>query len=204
MARCGQRGLRLGDSIRGCSQSMHRVVHGKIVTAQIAENFVDLPVGGAFRQVFEHAGKGWMQARYLMVLLVSGTAAFAHQGVQNASVKARMDGMSAMARDVEILARMAKGEMAFDGADARSAAEALSVEAARIAERFADREDDPKSEALPVIWDEFDRFAGIAEALSEDAGALAASLEGRHDLGPALREIGQGCTGCHRAYREER
>ena len=134
--------------------------------------------------------------------MVLTTAALAHQGVQNAAVKARMDGMSAIGANMKTLGAMAKGQVAFDAGQAKEAAAAVAQEAARIPSLFEAQETDPKSEALPVIWSEFDRFTAIADDLEAAATVAASALNGPEDLGPALKAIGGQCSACHKAYRE--
>ncbi|MGB1390152.1 MAG: c-type cytochrome [Paracoccaceae bacterium] len=134
--------------------------------------------------------------------MVLATAALAHQGVQNAAVKARMDGMSAIGANMKTLGAMAKGQVAFDAGQAREAAAAVAEEAARIPSLFEAQEADPKSEALPLIWTEFDRFTAIAHDLEAAATAAASALNEPEDLGPALKAIGGQCSACHKAYRE--
>ena len=95
---------------------------------------------------------------------------------------------------------MAKGELAFDAAEAQAAADAIAAGAAEIPAVFEAKETDPASETLPVVWQQFGDFAGKAEAL--EAAARAASISGKADLPGALRAIGGTCRDCHEAYRE--
>ena len=54
---------------------------------------------------------------------------FGSQGVQNPAVKARMDGMSAIAENMKTLGQMAKGATEFDAAMARAAAATIAEQA---------------------------------------------------------------------------
>ena len=145
-----------------------------------------------------------MRTGYLVVcaLTVLGTMAFAHQGVQNAAVKARMDGMSAIAENLKVIGTMAKGERSFDVVAARDAAAGIARHAAETPSLFEANETDPKSEALPVIWDNYDDFTGKALELESIAKRLAVSISGPADLRPALAELGENCRSCHEDYRE--
>ena len=129
------------------------------------------------------------------------TAAFAHQGVQNAAVKARMDGMSEIGSATKTLGNMARGNTAFDAAAAQNAATILANEAAQIPMLFERPETDPKSEALPSIWASFDDFTEKARALNA-AARLAAEAGSQAELQSAMQQIGAACSACHRAYRE--
>lgn len=138
----------------------------------------------------------------VVVALLTATTALAHQGVKNRAVLARMNGMSAIAENIKVLGAMAKGKVAFDQEAARSAAEAIAQHAGEAPALFAAREDDPKSEARPVIWDDFEDFTAQAEELEEIASGLAVSLASPDDLGPALQKLGANCRSCHEVYRE--
>ena len=84
-----------------------------------------------------------------LVALVSASAALAHQGVQNASVKARMDEMSEIADNIKVLGTMSKGTIEFDADAARTAAAAIADSAALIPTLFKTKETDAESEAKP-------------------------------------------------------
>lgn len=145
-----------------------------------------------------------MKRRYAVICAAAllASAAFAHQGVQNAAVKARMDSMSAISQGLKVLGAMAKGEAAFDATTARAAAADIARHAAETPALFAAPETDPKSEALPVIWDQFDDFTAQSQALESIARGLSTSLSAPQDLGPALAALGASCKSCHEAYRE--
>ncbi|MEL7345562.1 MAG: cytochrome c [Pseudomonadota bacterium] len=146
-----------------------------------------------------------MKAPYILaVLLLAGSAALAHQGVKNSAVKARMDSMVVQNKAVETLGQMAKGTTAFDVDQARAALLELRKAAAETPDLFAAPEQDPKSEALPLIWEEFDAFTAHAATLEAEAAALSQTLVSKDDLPGALRSIGQACSACHRDYRASR
>ncbi|GGM06242.1 cytochrome c [Pseudooceanicola nanhaiensis] len=137
-----------------------------------------------------------------MALLLAGTAVLAHGGVKDPDVMNRMMGMSEMARQVQILGAMAKGETAFDAEAGNKALAKLSEEASYIPTLFEPEATDPKSEALPVIWEKYDRFTAHAQELERVTGALAGTIETRADLAPAMRQVGQACGACHSSFRQ--
>ena len=61
---------------------------------------------------------------------------------------------------------------------------------------------DPKSEAKPTIWDEFDEFTKLSKDLAETTEVLAGSVGTIKDLRPALKRVSSGCKACHSKYRE--
>ncbi|MGR3322912.1 MAG: c-type cytochrome [Pseudooceanicola sp.] len=137
-----------------------------------------------------------------LALVMAGTAVFAHGGVKNPDVLNRMEGMSELARQLKIIGGMAKGETAFDAKAINAALEKMNEEASLIPALFEPEATDPKSEALPVIWEEFDAFTAQAEDLERVTGKLAGTIETSADLRPALKQVGQACGVCHSDYRE--
>ena len=141
-----------------------------------------------------------MKRIVLIVAVVAASAAFAHEGVKNPVVKARMDGMIQLGAATKVLGGMAKGEAAYDKAAAEAAVQNIKSEAARIAALFEANEDDPKSEALPAIWENYADFSAKADALGSVAKAV--SVGSLDDLRAAMPQIGAACKACHQTYRE--
>ncbi|MEL6806937.1 MAG: cytochrome c [Pseudomonadota bacterium] len=137
-----------------------------------------------------------------VALAVCATSVLAHSGVKNPAVMARMHGMTLISDNVKVLGTMAKGQVAFDAASARAAAQAIADHAAQSVDLFAADETDPKSEALPAIWTDFDDFTIKAEALETAAADLAASVQSLEDVRAAMPKIGATCKACHSKYRE--
>ncbi|WP_425050912.1 c-type cytochrome [Psychromarinibacter sp. S121] len=134
--------------------------------------------------------------------ILAATAAIAHSAVENEAVKARMDSMSTIGMNLKTLGDMAKGTTDFNADAANAAAAAIAEEAAMVPALFEPQEDDPESEALPAIWENWDDFtakAGDLETAASDASGSIASVE---DIGAAMQAIGPTCMACHRAYRE--
>lgn len=136
------------------------------------------------------------------VILATATAAFAHQGVQNPAVKARMHGMSAIAENLKTIGMMARGATEFDAAIARAAAAAIATRAAAVPGLFEANESDPMSEARPTIWTRFEDFKAKASMLEGIAAGLSTSIAAPEDLGPAMGSLGESCKSCHSVYRE--
>ena len=140
----------------------------------------------------------------LGLLLATATAALAHQGVKNPAVKARMDGMSAIAKNMKTLGQMSKGATEFDVTTARSAAAAIAKLAAATPGLFEANETDPKSEARSVIWSNFEDFAGKATELETIATGFSTSINEPADLNAAMGALGANCKSCHSVYRIEK
>ncbi len=114
---------------------------------------------------------------------------------------ARMDAMSAVGDATKTIGQMAKGETPFDVAKLHAAAADIAARAAEVPALFKDPADDPKSEALPTIWERFGDFTKDAEAMEAAAEAITA-VTTPDALGPALRTLGATCQSCHEDFRE--
>lgn len=139
----------------------------------------------------------------MIVAVALGTAlagtAFAHEDVKNPAVKSRMELMGQVKDATGTLGGMAKGEMAFDEAKATAARAALIEHAAAIPAAFEAKEMDPKSTALPAIWDNWEDFVTKANAMGAAAEQLDASAQ--EWIGPGMGALGGSCSACHKAYR---
>ena len=128
------------------------------------------------------------------------TAAIAHEGVKNPAVMARMEGMSTIAESMKVIGDMAKGSTRFDAEAVRWALTTIAEQAVETRALFEPKELDPKSEALPAIWDDFDDFTAKASALETMALRVAATIEKPEDLRNALSLLGETCKSCHNTY----
>lgn len=137
-----------------------------------------------------------------LIFLVISSVAFAHSGVKDQNVKERMMVMKAMADNTKVIGQMLKRKTQFDANEAKSALERLSSLSLKTPKVFTVNATDPKSEAKPAIWDEFDEFTKLSLELAETSIVLANSIEIIEDLRPALKQISSGCKSCHSKYRE--
>lgn len=138
-------------------------------------------------------------ATALIVTLSLGTVALAHEGVKDPIVAARMDAMSDTGAASKVLGDMARGRADFDADAAAEAKASLIAIAAELPALFEVNATDPKSEAKPEIWENFDDFTAKAAALGAAAEALdTTSLE---TLSAGMRAVGGSCGGCHKPYR---
>ncbi|MDO6731543.1 cytochrome c [Marinovum sp. 2_MG-2023] len=141
----------------------------------------------------------------ILCALVGGTLAgmaLAHSGVKDRHVKARMHGMSEMARSVGTLADMARGKTEFDADKAKTARAALLQHAAEIPEVFETKASDPKSEARPKIWRDWNDFA--AQAMALETAITALDVTNVDMLRAGIGPIGRACGACHMNFRLEK
>ena len=128
------------------------------------------------------------------------TTAIAHEGVKNAAVKARMQGMSEIGAGMKVIGQMAQGKTEFDQAAAEAALATIRAQSAMVTTLFQANETDPKSEALPAIWANWADFQAKAQAMQ--AAADGASAQDVNALRQSLGALGGTCKSCHSQYRE--
>ena len=138
----------------------------------------------------------------ILIFVTVSSIAFAHSGVKDKNVKERMMVMKAMADNTKIIGQMLKGKTSFDENEAKLALERLSSLSLKTPKVFEVNAADPKSEAKPTIWDEFDEFTKLSKDLAETTAVLAGSVGTINDLRPALKRVSSGCKACHSKYRE--
>ncbi|MEY8880065.1 cytochrome c [Donghicola sp. XS_ASV15] len=137
-----------------------------------------------------------------IVLLALGTAALAHSGVEDKHVMARMDVMKSIGDQMKIVGAMAKGQAAFDGNTANAAIGQIAQLSSQVPATFATPATDPKSEALPEIWTEWEQFEKLANDSEIAAASAVGTIATPEDLDTALRQIGVTCKACHSKYRD--
>ena len=138
----------------------------------------------------------------VLIVLAISTAALAHQGVKNPAVMTRMETMKSIGSETKLLRQMVRGEALFDEGAARAAALEISEHASRVIAEFKDKEDDPKSEALPLIWDQFGDFSALAEELQSVSLSASTDIVDAATLSAAFDAINMTCKTCHDTYAE--
>lgn len=137
----------------------------------------------------------------MIALTLTATAALAHQGVKDPTVMARMHVMKDVGTAMKSMVSMAKGEVAFDTAQIAEARAVFATVGRETPEKFRDPATDPKSEALPVIWEQFDDFTAKAAAMTQAAEAFEPTSLA--ELQAMLPGVGGTCRDCHRTYRQK-
>ena len=132
------------------------------------------------------------------LVLVAGVA-FAKEGVQDPTVKARMDLMGTIAMNTKALGDMAGGKAPFDAAAATAAKDALVAASSDIAAKYEAQATDPVSEAKAEIWTNWDDFVAKAGALN--AAATALDVTSAETIGAGMGAVGGACKDCHSTYR---
>ncbi|MCR9111365.1 MAG: cytochrome c [Rhodobacteraceae bacterium] len=144
-----------------------------------------------------------MNAKIWMTALVASSvslAALAHSGATGV-VKERMDAMGELSEAMKLLTPMMRGQAEYNPDAVRRAADTMIDHAGSdMTELFPEGSNDMPSEALDVIWEDWEEFAALAEALrtSAEGMKLAADngLMGPGDMpGQDMMGSGQGMMG---------
>lgn len=141
----------------------------------------------------------------LVASLASATLALAHEGATGV-VKERMDLMDSQKDAMKLIGEMAKGKTPFDAAKAAKAANEIGSTAKKIPELFPEGSGGGKSEALPAVWEKWDRFSANADDLASAADALATALgnSANEDWKPAFQKVSDACKSCHEDFRAKK
>jgi len=135
-------------------------------------------------------------------LLVSSTIVWAHGGAEGV-VKERMDLMSDIGKDMKKIAAMVKGESEFDAKTIGASAKKIAEHAGEITELFPKGTTHKPSEALPAIWDQWERFSSLAKDLETEASSLSKVTEGgdKRAIMMQFAKTGKVCSTCHTDFR---
>jgi cytochrome c556 len=135
-------------------------------------------------------------------LILVASVAVAKEGVQDPTVKARMDLMGVNSSSTKILMEFAQEKNAFDAAAAEAARAELLASAKDIAAKFEPPATDPVSDALPEIWTQWDDFVAKSNDLVKAAeGIDTTTLAG---VQAGMMAVGEACKECHSTYRVKR
>jgi len=133
-----------------------------------------------------------------------GGAAWAHSAASGV-VKQRMDAMSDIGRQMKAIGKMMNGDAAFDPAVLQRAARAIESHAQNIPTLFPEGSDQKPTEALPIVWTDWEKFRAIAQALAVSADRLAISAPGAGsaaDIRADFSALGTNCQSCHQTFRK--
>ena len=122
-----------------------------------------------------------------------------------AQVDAREKNMKAIAKANKTLRAMAEGKEGFDEAKMKEAVALLDSHANQGWEHFDAATKDVKSDALPAVWEQNDKFQQEIKTFQASVAALkAASAQGGVDAIKApLAKVGESCKTCHTAFKQD-
>jgi cytochrome c556 len=113
-----------------------------------------------------------------------------------------MESMGQNAEDINNAFNL--GSEGFDVALIQREALVLSNAAAQIPSLFPKGSTDPNSRALPAIWQNWDKFQGLAKSLQDSAMSLsnAAAAGDDENLKEKSQKVFANCKSCHDQFRK--
>lgn len=144
----------------------------------------------------------------IAALSLTPALAMAEDSPEEVALEARKGFMQMTGTNMDMLAGMAKGDIAYDEATASvSAANLETLSRYTVGMHFIPRTaagemDD--SEALPKIWEDMPGFQAKYVAFGEAVAGASEGVKGGQDkLAAVVEKIGGSCKGCHDDYRKK-
>ncbi len=139
----------------------------------------------------------------LVIVSFAFIGANAHEGATGV-VKTRMDMMGAVAQSMKTIGEMINGKSDFDKLSAKNATLEIIKHSKHFPKLFPADSIEKPSEALPVIWQDWDEFNAILEAMKTSANELEAEIDGAtstEDIKINFAKLGKTCGQCHEKFR---
>lgn len=97
------------------------------------------------------------------------------------------------------------GAEGFDTEIIQRSANIIAQNAHRMPSLFPKGSTDPKSKALPAIWENWDKFVQLAKDLETSAQSLsmAAASEDDENLQEKAKKVFANCKSCHDQFRKQ-
>ena len=181
-----------------CSGTVPQRAHGGLGDNVSNDSLVDSAMIKAISTTFA--------AGPMLALFIGSIASMAeaHDGA-NGVTKERMDLMKGMADAMKSMGPMFKGEAPLDHDVVAEKAHHLSNHAKEIPELTPEGSNEHPSDALPIIWEDWDGYVENAEALAEEGAKLVEIAENGANLDEArtqFAEVGKTCSTCHDTFRK--
>ena len=139
-----------------------------------------------------------------LAVTVAASLVHAHSGAKGI-VKERMELMKGMGDAMKVLGPMFKGEAPFDAAVVAEKAAHLAEHARKIPEMTPEGSMEHPSEALPIIWEDWDGYVDSAGKLAEEGAKLheiASNGADQAETRAQFLEVSKTCGGCHDTFRK--
>ena len=139
------------------------------------------------------------------IIIAAGMSATAPSQAQDnmMMMKDRVALMKEMGKNLGMIGKAVKGEMAVDLAALGPAAATISANATKLKGMFPEGSGGGESRSLPAIWEKKDDFDGYFDKLASagDAFAKEAASGSMANLKASFGAIASNCGGCHKPYR---
>ena len=129
---------------------------------------------------------------------------YAHSGAKGV-VKERMEMMKGMGDAMKTMGAMFKGQADYDPAAVAEKATYLADHAGKIPDLTPEGSNEHPSEALPIIWQEWDGYVESSELLAtEGAKLVEIANNGAEERAAKIQfaKVSKTCGTCHETYRK--
>ena len=138
--------------------------------------------------------------------------AFAHDGATGV-VKERMDFMSNLGAAMKSLSKIVKGRVEFDSDKVLElTAQLREHSGTNLTKLFPKGSLDKPTTAIPEIWQNWDKFNGLAESLYQRAKDMSTITQDKsiqpedriEAMSRAFKRVAKICSACHRDFRKKK
>lgn len=141
-----------------------------------------------------------------LALAIGSTASlvYAHSDAHGV-MKERMDAMKGMGDAMKAMGAMFKGQATFEPAVVAEKAGNIAKHAKMIPELTPEGSNEKPSEALPIIWQDWDSYVETADLLAEEGGKLVEIANNGADERAAkiqFAKVSKTCGACHEKFRK--
>lgn len=142
-----------------------------------------------------------------LALTITAQSGYAADEPFSKEIKARQAVMQVQAFNLGILGAMAKGQMAYDATAAQNAADnlnaAVNMKNGAMWPRGSGNDAlGDRTRAKPEAWSRYPEIAEHSKGLKAAAAKMAAAAgSGLDAIKANIKDVGQGCGGCHKIAR---
>ena len=142
----------------------------------------------------------------VLLLGLSFTGFVGAHGGATGVVKERMELMKSLGDRMKEMGAMMKGKVAFSSEVIAANASEIQQVSPEILRLFPEGSLKKPSEALPRVWEEWDRFNEMTDRLTGEAGKLndVAITGTRREIMIQFTKVGKTCSSCHTDFRKKK
>ncbi len=120
---------------------------------------------------------------------------------QSSSIKARQDVFKTFGAASRPVGLMLRGEQPFDLAVVQASLKVFAEGSAKLPALFPTDSQTGDTKALPLIWQEKDKFNALFSKFEADSKAAMTSISNEASFKTAMPTVLGSCGTCHNAYR---
>ena len=142
----------------------------------------------------------------IITITVLSSFSYAHDGATGV-IKQRMDMMGEIAKAMKSIGQMVKGEVEYNAEIATKSALEIEKHSQGLLQLFPKGSTTKPSEALPVIWedwDEFNQLLGEMKAQSKSLAEIAPTAKTSDKIKAQFASVGKTCGTCHKKFRQQK